>query len=344
MILTYKIQHARDFTEELRKARAVAVYALKTKSRSSADVKHIGLKSAISNQILKKYSGNKKLKRVSSVKLTVPSQSIKVNHDTKTIKIPCLKLTFQYHVSFEKANQVEIDEQYIYLSVSVPETECIPVTNYIGVDRNTTGHIAVVANPATGKVLKLGKKGLHTHNKYKYIRKNLQKKGQFKKLKQIKDRESRIVRDLNHKISNKIVKTAIANDSGVKLEDLTGIRKTSKHSKSFRYSLNSWSFYQLQMFIEYKAKLHGVDVVYINPAYTSQTCSKCGCIGNRERKVFKCPECGHVENADINAAFNIAKSPYISQSTKERDLVEGSTDTPKIALIETQSTIEPHHL
>ncbi|WP_321416928.1 transposase [uncultured Methanomethylovorans sp.] len=294
--------------------------------------------------MLKKYSGNKKLKRVGSVKLTVPSQSIQVNHDAKTIKIPCLKLTFQYHVPFEKANQVEIDEQYIYLSVSVPEKDCIHVTNYIGVDRNTTGHIAVVANPTTGKVLKLGKKGLHIHNKYKHIRKDLQKKRQFKKLKQIKDRESRIVRDLNHKISSKIVKTAIANNSGIKLEDLTGIRKTSKPSKSFRYSLNSWSFYQLQMFIEYKAKLHGVDVVYINPAYTSQTCSRCGCIGNREGKSFECLTCRHVENADINAAFNIAKSPYISQSTKERDLVEGSTDTPIIALVGTQLTIEPHQL
>jgi putative transposase len=344
MILTYKIQHNSDFSEELRKARAVAMYALKTKSRSSADVKHIGLKSAISNQILKKYSSNKKLKRVGSVKLTVPSQSIQVNHDTKTIKIPCLKLVFQYHVQFEKANQVEIDEQYIYLSVSVPEKECNLVTNYIGVDRNTTGHIAVVANPTTGKVLKLGKKGLHIHNKYKHIRKDLHKKGKYKKVKQIKDRESRIVRDLNHKISNKIVKTAIAEHSGIKLEDLTGIRRNSKHSKSFRYSLNSWSFYQLQMFIEYKAKLRGVDVVYINPAYTSQTCSKCGCIGNREGKSFECPTCGHVENADINAAFNIAKSPYISQSTKERDLVEGSTDTPKIALVGTQLTIEPHQL
>ncbi|WP_321416668.1 transposase [uncultured Methanomethylovorans sp.] len=344
MILTYKIQHGRDFSEELRKARAVATYALKTKTRSSADVKHIRLKSAISNQILKKYSSNKKLKRVGSVKLTVPSQSIQVNHAAKTIKIPCLKLTFQYHVPFEKANQVEIDEQYIYLSVSIPEKERVDVTNYIGIDRNTTGHIAVVANSVTGKVLKLGKKGLHTHNKYKHIRKDLQKKRQFKKLKQIKDRESRIVRDLNHKISSKIVKTAIANNSGIKLENLTGIRKTSKPSKSFRYSLNSWSFYQLQMFIEYKAKLHGVDVVYINPAYTSQTCSRCGCIGNREGKSFKCPECGHVENADINAAFNIAESPYISQSTKERDLVEGNTDIPKIALVGTQSTIEPHQL
>ena len=97
------------------------------------------------------------------------------------------------------------------------------------------------------------------------------------------------------------------------------------------------------MILTYKIQ-HGVDVVYINPAYTSQTCSKCGCIGNRKGKSFRCPECGHVENADINAAFNIAKNSYISQSTKERDLVEGNTDIPKVALVGTQLTIEPHRL
>lgn len=333
MILTYKLKHNRDFSDELRKAKQVAEFGIKNRTLSSKDVKQFGLKSAISNQILRKYVKNKKVKSVSSVQLTIPNQGIKVDKNSRKIIIPCLKLVLDYRFpDFEKINQIEIGKEYACVSVTIPDIEPVKVDNYIGVDRNTTGHIAVAANPATGKVLKLGKKGLHTHNKYKHIRKDLQKKGKFKKLKQIKDRESRIVRDLNHKISSKIVKTAIANNSGIKLENLTGIRKTSKHSKSFRYSLNSWSFYQLQMFIEYKAKLHGVDVVYINPAYTSQTCSRCGCIGNREGKSFKCPTCGHVENADINAAFNIAKSPYISQSTKERDLVEGSTDTPKEAL------------
>ncbi|MBN1134537.1 MAG: transposase [Methanosarcinaceae archaeon] len=47
-----------------------------------------------------------------------------------------------------------------------------------------------------------------------------------------------------------------------------------KHSKSFEYSLNNWSFSQLQTYIEYRAKMLGVPVIDIEPEYTSQMCSK----------------------------------------------------------------------
>jgi putative transposase len=68
--------------------------------------------------------------------------------------------------------------------------------------------------------------------------------------------------------------------------------------------LNSWSFYQLQKFVEYKAKLQGVPVEYIDPRYTSKTCCKCGHVGDNKR--FECPS-GHVDHADVNASFGIGK-------------------------------------
>lgn len=334
MILTYKIKHNRDFSEELQKARKVAEFGIKHRTLSSKDVAHIGLKSMISNQVLRKYVKNKKVKSVKNIKLTIPNQGIKIDADKHIIRIPCVKLALEYQFpEFEKINQIELGKTFAYVSVTIPEKETEEPTNYVGVDRNTTGHIATVANPETGKVWKLGKKGLHIHTKYKNIRKSLQKKGKYRKVKQIKDRESRIVKDLNHKISKKIVEIAVQNNSGIKLEDLTGIRQTAKQRKSFRYSLNSWSFYQLQMFIEYKAKIQGVEVVYIDPHYTSKSCSRCGLIGNRNGKKFKCPTCGHVDHADINAAFNIAnRDVNIDQSIEERDSIEGNTDIPKEAL------------
>jgi len=334
MILTYKIKHDRNFSDELKKAKKIANYAIQTRSRSSKDVKHIGLKSMIANQILKKYSNNQKVKNVKSVKLAIPNQGIKVDRTARTIYAPCLKLILKYEFSnlFEKVNQIEIGEEYAYISVSIPEPELIEPTNWLGVDRNTTGHIAVVSDPETGKVIKLGKSALYVHNKYKNMRKTLQKKGKYGKVKQIKDRESRIVRDINHKVSRKIVNTAKDTGKGIKLEDLTGIRNSKKNTKTFRYAKHSWSFYQLQMFIEYKAKLLGVDVAYVDPAYTSQSCSRCGLIGNRNKKSFECPECGHVDHADSNAGFNIAMRPYIDQLHTERDVCKGNTDIPKTAL------------
>jgi len=308
MILTYKIRHNRDFSRELQQAFAIAEFVVANPwCRSSKDVKSFGLKSAISNQILRKYGNQRKIRRVHRVNLTVPGQSIKVDAKTKTIRVVPLDLNLNYQFpDFKKVNQIEIDHVFAYISCMVEEEpEMIP-HSFIGIDRNATGHIAVASHPETGKVWKLGKSAHHVHQKYANIRRRLQRDQEFKHLKKVKNRESRIVRNINHEVSKRIVQIACKLNSGIVLEDLGGIRNTGKSGRSFRYSLNSWSFYQLGKFIEYKAKLHGVPVYYVDPAYTSQECSVCGHIGTRNRKEFACPACGHVDHADANASFNIA--------------------------------------
>ena len=347
MILTYKLRHNRDFSDELKRAFAVAEFAVKNpKCRSSAAVKEIGLKSAISNQILKKYGSQKTIKRVRNVNLVVPGQSIKVDRDTRTIRVVPLNLTLNYQFpEFEKVNQIEIDAEYAYVSCTVKEElEMIP-RQFIGVDRNTTGHVAVAANPDTGKIVKLGRKALHMHQKYSAIRKRLQKQGKYRKLKAIKDRESRIVKDLNHKISRKLVDMAKDRGAALVFEDLNGIRKTRKQHRSFKYALHSWSFYQLQQFVEYKAKLLGVPVLYIDPAYTSQNCSRCGGRGQRRGKEFKCPVCGHVDHADANAAFNIALRQKGMIDRVQKEMYTMGALIPHDAMLEEcQATSEPHVL
>jgi putative transposase len=92
----------------------------------------------------------------------------------------------------------------------------------------------------------------------------------------------------------------------------TGARR-GKGSKSGNRFVNSWSFYRIQCFIEYKAKELGIPFEKINPHYTSQECSYCGNLGTRERESFICKNKRCKEgykrkrHADINAAFNIAK-------------------------------------
>jgi putative transposase len=344
MILTYKVKHDKDFTGELKKAKQIAEFAVQNKFKTSSKlVAHIGLKSVISNQILRKYGKNKTIKAVHNVNLIVPNQGIKFSDGI--ITIPCLKLELPFDKQVNKINQVELNNTYAFISCEVEEQPQIVPKVSLGVDLNTTGHCVVASCPETGKVWKLGKQATHIHQKYKNIRKELQSKGKYKKVKVIKNRESRIVRDLNHKISRFIVNLATKLKGGIKLEDLKGIRNSKKHGKKFRYALNSWSFYQLRQFIEYKAKLAGIPVTLIEPAYTSQTCSKCGQLGERTGKQFKCPTCGHVENADVNASFNIAllsaEKRSISQLHKDRDLCKGNSDIPKEATGIRVLTLEP---
>lgn len=352
MILTYNIKHNRNFSRELFFAKKVAVFTIQTKSNSSKDVRHLGLKSAIANQILRKYRRHG-IKKISSVKLTIPGQSINFDRIAKIAKIPCVNLDLdcRYLPEFQNIRQMEIGNTYAHISVNIHEPETKQHAKFIGIDCNTTGHAVIVAVPHTGKIHKLGKTAIHTHTKYKQIRRKLQKKQKFSLLKKIKNKEYRIVKNINHHISKKIVEIASSEKCGIRFENLKGIRKNKKHFKNFNYSLNSWSYYHIQKITEYKAKKQGIEVAYVAPAYTSQTCSKCGSLGNRNGKKFQCVKCGHADHADVNASFNIgnpvsrcAFDPRIknmSQLHEERDSCKGSTDTPQTAMSKMIATVKP---
>lgn len=344
MILTYKIKHGRDFSKELRLAIKIAEYAIKNRSLTSADVKHIGLKSAISNQILRKYSRNKTIKKINSeVKLTIPSQSIRV--EDSEIYVACLKLRLPIYFdsNFKKINQIEVGSEYAYVCVSYEDKETYSPQQIIGVDRNSTKHVLVASNIDTGKVMKLGKSCDFVHNKYKNIRSKLQKKKKRKMIKKIKKRESNIIRNINHHISKELVGRANQQKAVLVLEDLKGIRKTAKSRRKQRYILHSWSFHQLQQMIQYKAKKLGVPVAYVEPQYTSKRCSGCGHIGNNSRKgkKFHCTECSMVENADVNAGFNIAYlyQQGMSRFDVERDISKASTDTAQRKCLQKLETL-----
>ncbi|MHB8360650.1 MAG: transposase, partial [Thermoplasmataceae archaeon] len=77
----------------------------------------------------------------------------------------------------------------------------------------------------------------------------------------------------------------------------------------------TWSPYQLEQFIEYKAEDRNKSAIYVNPKYTSQRCSNCGYIdkNNRKGSIFHCQNCNFELHADLNAARNIGilgKSEY----------------------------------
>ena len=156
-----------------------------------------------------------------------------------------------------------------------------------------------------------GGKLRHERDKFLARRAKLQSNGSKSAkrcLKRISGRERSHVKETNHIVSKRIVEEAI--ESGTKviiLEELTNIRKRIKGNKRMRSRLHRWSWYELQQFIEYKAQAKGIEVVYVNPAYTSQTCSKCDCLGSRHKHLFKCSNCGSYQHSDRNAAINLLK-------------------------------------
>lgn len=89
-------------------------------------------------------------------------------------------------------------------------------------------------------------------------------------------KECRYVKHVNHEISKAIILEAKKREvSCIALEDLTNIRKNIKGNKRIRSRLHRWPFRQLQEMILYKAENVGIEVCYVEPAYTSQTCSNC---------------------------------------------------------------------
>ncbi|MGY2975875.1 putative transposase [Thermostichus sp. MS-CIW-37] len=134
-------------------------------------------------------------------------------------------------------------------------------------------------------------------------------------LQRLSGKERRFQAWLNHRISKAVVSRAKATNSAIALENLTGIRERinqQPRSKAERRRANSWAFYQLRQFLEYKARVAGVSLILVPPAYTSQTCHRCLHIhpdpeqSYRSGKKFKCGHCGWEGDADFNGANVIA--------------------------------------
>lgn len=169
-LVTYRFPHREDFSRLFASAQSVADYAVLNKRRkgklSSAEVSQYGLPSAISNQILRKYS-NKTIKRANNVNIIIPGQSVSYNDNT--ISIPCLDLKRRFCTGrqISKINQVELTSTVMFISVTIDVSrEQFTPSSAIGIDLNCTHHVLVAADINTGKVYKVGKQIPSIRKKY----------------------------------------------------------------------------------------------------------------------------------------------------------------------------------
>jgi IS605 OrfB family transposase len=133
-----------------------------------------------------------------------------------------------------------------------------------------------------------------------------------KKLNRRKQRHTAAVKTIVFTATNRVIDKA----KTIVCEDLT---KTFKlvptkggiYGKNANRRLSGWVKGLMASAIDIVASRRGSRVVQVNAAYTSQMCSKCGCLGKRTGDRFHCTSgCGAVMQADLNAAVNVKARSY----------------------------------
>ncbi|MBD2240040.1 IS200/IS605 family element transposase accessory protein TnpB [Aulosira sp. FACHB-113] len=203
---------------------------------------------------------------------------------------------------------------YIHIQIKNEAPQPLKPTNVIGVDFGRRD-IAVTSDGDKWD----GKQITEVRDKYAKVRTSLQRKATKgtrstrrrarQILPRLSGRERRFQQWLNHQISYRIIQQAKSTNAIIAIEDLTGIRERTNQqprNKIERRRSNSWSFYQLRYFLEYKSIKEGVEVIAVPPAYTSQTCHQCLHIGLRSDQRFNCGNCGWHGDADLNGAKMIS--------------------------------------
>lgn len=223
--------------------------------------------------------------------------SVKVNIPTElkpllTLKLGSLRIT-------KKSNK------YIaQISVEVPESTNTG-TNIMGVDLGIKVPAVCATSNNKVKFVGNGRENKYIRRYFKTKRKTLGKEKKLNAIKKFNNKEQRIMQDIDHKLSRQIVNFALENNvSIIRLEELSNIRNTTRTSRKNNHSLHTWSFYRLSKFIEYKSKLVGIKVEYVDPAYTSQTCPYCGKRNKAKDRLYTC-ECGYSTHRDLVGARNI---------------------------------------
>ena len=205
------------------------------------------------------------------------------------------------------------DKYFLHIPVTYEIEECntSQIRNVVGIDRGINFVVATYDSKGKSKFVS-GKQIKQKRANYVKLRKELQRRrtpSARRRLKAIGHRENRWIQDVNHCVSKALVEMYPENTLFV-LEDLTGIRNATERVKlKHRYVSVSWSFYDLEQKLKYKAKAHNDMVINVNPRYTSQCCPKCGHTEktNRNKKLhlFTCKTCGYRSNDDRIGAMNL---------------------------------------
>lgn len=190
----------------------------------------------------------------------------------------------------------------------------------IGIDRGISESMVC----STSEVFNLPKSAKINHQRIRVLQRRLRNKKKFSqnwhkgqlKIRKLHSKITNIRKDFLHKTSTHLAK----NHGLIVLEDLK-IKNMSKSARGTienpgksvkaKAGLNREILFQgwgmFASMVNYKTSWSGGRMELVNPCHTSQRCSRClfQHKENRKGKIFRCLNCGHHEDADLNAAKNI---------------------------------------
>lgn len=198
---------------------------------------------------------------------------------------------------------------YICISVEQPRKTIYPDANYqhaesIGIDLGSRKFVTLSDGSS--------------YNSPKFLQKSKQKLEKIERQGKSKARIEEKISNQRHDFIHKLANTLVKKYKVICLENLDVKNIIKKgFSREFRKTIldNGWATFI--NVLSYKAVMAGVRIVLINPAYTSQTCSRCGKRRTHKltlhNKIFECdsdpdnelPSCGYSGCRDHNASIVI---------------------------------------
>jgi len=247
-------------------------------------------------KILKK-KPNAKKPYISKNHLIINNLSYKIEGDCVRIPLEPAKYLFIRLTSYvckkikgTKLGNVVISNDKIIVSYSKDIPEQKPA-NFTGIDRNLD-NITTYDSKGNFVVHDLSK-AQRIITSYSAVKSKF-RRNDARIRKKLFQKYGRLQKNRVHNILHCTSKEIVSQNTGIVMENIKGIRKLYRkgngQGRKYRQKMNSWSFYEIQRQIEYKARWLGLPVKYVNAGGTSAMCATCGSklVSEEHRQLF-CP-------------------------------------------------------
>jgi len=246
---------------------------------------------------------------------TYPQVGFEIIEDKQAVRLSKIgDVKIKYHRPIEGTiktcaiKRTRTEKWFISFSciVETPEVVC-PVKNAVGIDVGLKSFAVLsngekVENP---KFFKQEEKNLaKAQRKFSAIEKGMPERRKYGKVVcRIHERISNKRYNFSHQLSRALVNRFDL----IAIEDLSINDMKKDNFRCVNKSIGDAAWNMLFDQLSYKAEYAGTQVVKINPAHTSQTCSRCG---NRQKlklseRIFICHCCSLSIDRDFNASLNI---------------------------------------